>query len=880
MTSIAASQTDQVHRIARGTLVTIRTFGVFLPQRGQLLMLELHAPELMLLERLGAGTPLPVDSLIEEVATRAACDPASLRPLVEALVERDSFLDPHGAAPAAPSAPQPVVAASGAGLDIGTGELILVTPLTWQVTANGFEHVDHGGRLQARVSAQELSALSEFAKPTSRADAFGRHQSACGPDALDEDRFDRLIGDLSQRHLLLRSDPGDSSHHLGEERTQRVLRSLVGANMKIRASSNRVLAIHDKASRQTEERLGTTRTPIVPVHRNGAIAPLGLGMIMAYAKAWEGGRLEEHFDFRPDWLAHERDPAELVSRPGIFLFSNYIWSHPQNIITAERIKALSPKSVAIHGGPDTPKYRPDVLNYFRENPHVDVAVHVEGEVSTAEVLAALAPSMQEGRPDLSALRDVPGISFRDGDHVVQTPDRDRLTDIDVIPSPYLTGLFDTYGNAPATSVTIETNRGCPYGCTFCDWGSLTMSRIRKFDLDRVFAELEWCAQKGIAGIGFADANFGILERDVAIAEKVAELKETYGFPEQCGTNYAKNTTKHIKKIVETWVNAGIITQGMLSLQTMDEGTLIAIRRTNIKTAKYDELAESFRNAKLPLFIDLMMGLPGQTVGSFRHDLQDSLEREVVAKIHFTTLLANSPMNEPSYKAEHQIEIAKPGAHGVMGETDQAVVSSSTFTREEYDEMRDIRRLFLLVENFGVLRQVSRFVRHETGLLEIDLYERLRLEARSDRERWPILAFTLQSGPDLMAPPVSWSLLLDEVRLFVTEVLGMPDDDALDTVLRAQLAMLPSPDRVFPEVLELAHDYVEWHRAMLEAKAAVGPDWPQHIPRLRDLPPGTLRVDDPHQVSSQGLGYSVEQGWLDSWDLDSPLARPMLVREME
>ena len=45
---------------------------------------------------------------------------------------------------------------------------------------------------------------------------------------------------------------------------------------------------------------------------------------------------------------------------------------------------------------------------------------------------------------------------------------------------------------------LETNRGCPYGCTFCDWGSATLSRIRKFDLDRVFAELEWCAQHEVA----------------------------------------------------------------------------------------------------------------------------------------------------------------------------------------------------------------------------------------------------------------------------------------------------------------------------------------------------------------------------------------------
>lgn len=48
----------------------------------------------------------------------------------------------------------------------------------------------------------------------------------------------------------------------------------------------------------------------------------------------------------------------------------------------------------------------------------------------------------------------------------------------IFPSPYLTGEFDEIDPARWRSATIETNRGCPYGCTYCDWGSATLSRIR------------------------------------------------------------------------------------------------------------------------------------------------------------------------------------------------------------------------------------------------------------------------------------------------------------------------------------------------------------------------------------------------------------------
>src|SRR5690606_16688595 len=162
---------------------------------------------------------------------------------------------------------------------------------------------------------------------------------------------------------------------------------------------------------------------------------------------------------------------------------------------------------------------------FADNPHVDITVRGEGEATFADLLMALRGSVGDGPPDLSVLGDVPGLCFRLGDRVVRTADRDRIADLDTIPSPVLTGLFD--GFIPAESngaVVLETIRGCPYGCTFCDWGSATLSRIRKFDLDRVFAELEWCAEHHMLTVGIADANFGIFERDVQIAEKIAELK--------------------------------------------------------------------------------------------------------------------------------------------------------------------------------------------------------------------------------------------------------------------------------------------------------------------------------------------------------------------
>ncbi|HEY6737969.1 MAG TPA: radical SAM protein, partial [Actinopolymorphaceae bacterium] len=485
------------------------------------------------------------------------------------------------------------------------------------------------------------------------------------------------------------------------------------------------------------------------------------------------------------------------------------------------------------------------------------------------LLSALAGQVGDSPADLSRLADVNGLTYRDGDRLVTTPDRERIADLDTIPSPFLTGLFDSFAAGPSTAALLESNRGCPYGCTFCDWGSATLSRIRKFDMDRVMAEIEWCAKREFKIISLCDANFGIFERDVEIAEKFAEMKRLYGFPHVVGNNYAKNTVKHLKKIIKIFADAGIVAEGIVSLQSMDTQTLQVIRRKNIKVEKYTDLAAEFGANRLPLAADLMMALPGSTTASFRRDLQACADRDVRTRIHPTTMLTNSPMNEPSYREEHGL-VAKPS---------EFVKRSNTFDEADWDYMWDLRRVFLLCDLYSTLRHVARYVRGETGMEEVAFYDQIMRDAFADPERWPTIAFTFQSVPDLMAPPCSWSLFIDEVGTYLTSVIGLPDDAATKTVLDVQLAHLPSRERVFPEVIELPHDYAAWHRAR-SAEYAAGnvSGWRERVPPLRSFGPGTMTIDDPEGICRTAIGGDVTLFGVRSsaWDLDSPVCRPRTI----
>ena len=769
------------------------------------------------------------------------------------------LLGPAGAARTAEPPLDPVVPADRGPIP-ESQELVAPIPVLARCRRGRFEVISHEGQLRAALGPEELLALLAFARPRTVAAAAAVHREQVGEAALDDGALDDLIQRLVGLELLVPFDP-DLPEHARKSREAQRFRDRLARQARVHQAFDRIEAEHDAAG------VPTDAVRIIGYHTAWAGLPASLGMILAAAKAHDGGALTTAYDFRPRlvWDA-DRFAAAASGPPAVFLFSNYIWSTTPNLTASRQVKQANPHHVTIHGGPNTPKYRGDVEDWFAANPHVDIAVHGEGEATFPELLAALRGHIGDGPPDLSPLEAVPGLSFRLGDRVITTEGRDRIADLDTIPSPVLTGLFDGFipAGGDGSGLILETNRGCPYGCTFCDWGSATLSRVRKFDLDRVFAELEWCAKHHL-GVGLADANFGIFERDVAIAEKIAELKATYGYPKVVGNNYAKNTVKHLSRIIEIFTDAGITAEGKMSMQTFDEGTLTTIRRKNIKVEKYHDLSVEFRRNALPLAVEIMMGLPGATPDSFRRDLQSCIDRDVRAGVYPTVLLPNSPMNDPEYRE----------ANGITARPGEEIRSTASYTSEQYDTMVQLRFAFYLFENFGILRHVLRFARAETGTREIDLYEQLIGDVRADPDRWPMLAVTLRVLPHMMVPPVSWSLLVAEVRDYLTDVVGLADDSALATVLRVQHLLLPTKDRALPITEELAHDYVAWNDAVLTAReGGHEADWPDHVTPLRELGPGSLTVEDPLDTCSRGMGFpAMSILYYDSaWDLTSPVSR--------
>jgi len=350
-----------------------------------------------------------------------------------------------------------------------------------------------------------------------------------------------------------------------------------------------------------------------PKSLNAYFLPYSAGVVWSYVVSQsliKNKFMLNHMIWRRESVT---DVVNKLKDSDVVAFSTYVWNKNYNYTVAAKLKEVNPNVFIIFGGPEPPITDPD---FYKRFPFIDVTVKQEGEQTLANVLANL---------DIpEKLKKIKGILYNNKGETIDTGPADRIQNLDIIPSPYTSGIFDKIieENPEVTwSATLETNRGCPYACTFCDWGSLTYNKVKKFNLERVMEELEWCGKNGMDHITIADANFGIFpERDILIAEKLIEIQKKYGSPTSYTVSYAKNQKKEVVEIVKKLVHEGNVKTGLnLSLQTMDDFTLEIIKRKNLESNKVNEVFELCEENNIPMYTELILGLPGETPQSWRRN---------------------------------------------------------------------------------------------------------------------------------------------------------------------------------------------------------------------------------------------------------------------
>lgn len=352
------------------------------------------------------------------------------------------------------------------------------------------------------------------------------------------------------------------------------------------------------------------------------------------------------YNMRGGWSLTEMAQAIFTDTiPDILGFSVVGWNYRNFACLSELFKQVNCSGLVVFGGNHV-SYQAEKV--FRECPSVDVIVNGEGEVTFRELVAAVLRDRRD--PDFP---QVSGISYRlpDGSHVT-TADRERLNDLDVIPSPFLTGaipMTDHLGRFPYEFALMETNRGCPYKCSFCYWGGAVGQRVRSFSAERLAAELQFFAEHQVPTVFLCDANFGMLAADEEFVEELLNNKSKYGFPQALEANWAKTKSERFRRIVKLLKASGLKSSFTLALQTLSDEALADMGRRNMRLNQWEELVEWLRAQGMDAFVELIWGAPGETGESFLTGYDRLAEHIPRIAVYPLLLLPNTEYSEQREK---------------------------------------------------------------------------------------------------------------------------------------------------------------------------------------------------------------------------------------
>ncbi|MGD1805091.1 B12-binding domain-containing radical SAM protein [Dapis sp. BLCC M126] len=383
----------------------------------------------------------------------------------------------------------------------------------------------------------------------------------------------------------------------------------------------------------------------------------------------------------------------VIENADVLGLSMYAWNTRISLSIAKAFKEINPYGFVFAGGPSVPDNAGDFL---KENPYIDLALHNEGEIA---VTILLEECLKEHKGQIPS-----STYIDDGGKVITSERATRIRDLEEISSPFLSGVFDELIESNPTEQWIglwETNRGCPFSCTYCDWGSATNSKqIGQFSDERLEEEIKWFSDKKIEYLFCCDANFGMFPRDPKIAEMVGKMKQKTGYPHALSVQNTKNSTERSYLTQKILCDYGLNKGVTLSMQTLSEEALSNIKRSNIKLSSYFELQKRFIQDNVPTYSDLILGLPGETYESFVEGLCKLVESGQHNRIQFNNLsiLPNAEMARPEYREQYQIKTVFTdivNMHGFkdgdedIAERQELVVGTNTLSTEEWIEIRSV-----------------------------------------------------------------------------------------------------------------------------------------------------------------------------------------------
>jgi radical SAM superfamily enzyme YgiQ (UPF0313 family) len=403
----------------------------------------------------------------------------------------------------------------------------------------------------------------------------------------------------------------------------------------------------------------------------------------------------------------------------------YYWANSLNqIVVKELRKKFGNKVKIIIGGPSIDSnINQQKIFLTKLFPEVDAIVINEGEIAFSNVLEKIL-----GKTGKIFDSPIDGLSFLKDNEIISGKPIGTTMDISKLGSPYLSGLLDEFIQTDYQPM-IQTSRFCPYTCAFCVSGK-NRGKLRGFPMEQVREELKFISKKWANRkshiLRLADENFGILKRDVEIAEEIRKCKEEFGYPEKVFFYNDKRFTEVSRKVVE--VIGDMCQFGLtLALQTENPETLKAINRRNVSNDEIDDAIKWASSINMPTTTELIFGLPYETRDSFVDLMNKSIKRgfdSILCNMLFIMdgIELNRQEQREKFKLKTKFRPLSSNYGEVRGvfaaECEEVVVETDSFNNKDFFEIRSLNFMFFSVFTLGFQKWFFQYVKNNNKNVEL------------------------------------------------------------------------------------------------------------------------------------------------------------------
>lgn len=369
-------------------------------------------------------------------------------------------------------------------------------------------------------------------------------------------------------------------------------------------------------------------------------------------------------------VAHEDQIKKLLleQAPDILALSLYVWNYKFSLGIAKWAKSAMPNCIVVTGGPHQ-SFKHD-MSWFQTHPYIDASLPGEcyGELALSEII----DNYNQGHVDWDQVTDIryPRGKTRSIACSPRTFSKKDKRDFDydwsafdeqhIAMQQFVEYKQQTQPSSRLMSI-VETTRGCPYGCTYCDWGGGIATTVIKKSVSTVQRDIDSLAKLNLHMLYLADANFGIFgSRDVDIIKYIAATKLANGRNFKVfygGFAKTENRLDEVRQIVEIDLDNHLSHHDeiKISIQSLDPTVLKNIDRVNIPYQKQLETFESIaRYKRIPMYGEIILGLPGMTLNKFYYELGVFAQDSLSVQWYPWMLLPEAPAYSRDYRTKFNI----------------------------------------------------------------------------------------------------------------------------------------------------------------------------------------------------------------------------------